>query len=86
MDLTVITQEVAARLRASRARADLTLREAAKMSKVHYVSISRYEQGDKLPTLENLYKLADAYGVEAASLVPPNAIKSLPTVKKDKKS
>ena len=50
--------EVAARLRAERARADLTLRVAGEKAGIHYVSISRYE-GGKLPTLEALYLLAE---------------------------
>lgn len=72
MDTERLTAEVAARLRAERARVNLTLREAGERSGVHYVSISRYEQG-KLPTLDALYKLAEAYGVEPGSLLPPMA-------------
>lgn len=64
--------EVAARLRAERARADLTLRDAGERAGIHYVSISRYEQG-KLPTLEALYLLAEVYGVEPGVLLPPMA-------------
>lgn len=67
-----LAAEVAARLRAERARLNLTLREVADMADVHYVSLSRYEQG-KLPTLEALYKLAEAYGVDIAQLIPPSA-------------
>lgn len=67
-----LAAEVAARLRAERARANLTLRDAGEKSGVHYVSISRYEQG-KLPTLESLYSLAEAYGIEADSLLPSMA-------------
>ena len=72
MNTQQLTDAVAARLRAERARANLTLREAGAKAGVHYVSISRYEQG-KLPTLEALYKLAAAYGVEAVALLPPMA-------------
>lgn len=68
-----LAEVVASRLRAERARADLTLRDAGEKSGIHYVSISRYEQGGKLPTLEALYSLAEAYGVEPGSLLPPMA-------------
>lgn len=78
MDTSKLTQEVAARLRAERARCNLTLREAGEKAGVHYVSISRYEQG-KLPTIDALYKLADAYGIEASTLLPPMAsVEDLP--------
>lgn len=72
MDTLKIGAELAARLRAERARLDLTLREAGERSGVHHVTISRYE-GGKLPTVDAIYRLAAAYGVEAASLLPPNA-------------
>ncbi len=79
MNLETLTAEIASRLRAERARANLTLRDAAAKSGIHYVSISRYEQG-KLPTVESLYLLAGAYGVEAVALLP-----TLAEVKKPKK-
>ena len=66
---TALAGEVAARLRAERARVNLTLREAGEKAGIHYVSISRYEQG-KLPTLEALYSLADAYGIEPTVFLP----------------
>ncbi len=70
MDTSRLAKEVAARLRAERARVNLTLREVGQQAGVHYVSISRYEQG-KLPTLEALYALAETYGVEPGVLLPP---------------
>ena len=70
MDAERLADEIASRLRAERARVNLTLREAAERSGVHYVSISRYEQG-KLPPLELLYRLAETYGIEATALLPP---------------
>ena len=77
-----LAEAVAARLRAERARANLTLRDAGAKSGVHYVSISRYEQGDKLPTLEALFKLAEAYGVDAATLIPSSvSVADLPKQK-----
>ncbi len=74
MDTKPIMNELATRLRVERARLNWTLKDAAERSGVHFVTISRYESGGKLPTLEALYKLANAYGVEASSLVPPNAL------------
>jgi ribosome-binding protein aMBF1 (putative translation factor) len=85
MDTTPIMHELATRLRIERARNDWTLEQAAAASGVHAVTISRYENAKKLPTLESLYLLAKAYGVEAASLVPPNALGMLPKAKKPKK-
>ena len=66
---TALAGEVASRLRAERARVNLTLREAGEKAGIHYVSISRYEQG-KLPTLEALYSLAHAYGIEPGVFLP----------------
>jgi transcriptional regulator with XRE-family HTH domain len=73
MNTERLAAEVASRLRAERARLNLTLREAGDRSGVHYVSISRYEQGNHLPTVEALYRLAEAYGVEPGILLPPMA-------------
>ncbi len=56
-------------MRAERARCNLTLKEAAKKSGVHYVTISRYESGARVPELDSLFKLADAYGVPASTLL-----------------
>lgn len=80
-----LADEIAARLRAERARANLTLREAGLKARIHYVSISRYEQG-KLPTLDALYRLAKLYGVEPAALLPPMAsVADLPSPRPRKK-
>lgn len=84
MNQKQLAAEVAARLRAERARLNLTLREAGEKSGVHYVSLSRYEQG-KLPTLAALYSLAEAYGVEATTLLPPvAAVADLPKGRRQK--
>lgn len=83
MDTKQLAAEIASRLRAERARLNLTLREVGKAAGVHYVSISRYEQG-KLPTVEALYSLAEVYGIEPTVLLPPMAaVTDLP--KKGKK-
>jgi transcriptional regulator with XRE-family HTH domain len=73
MDTKALAAEIAARLRAERARLNLTLKDAGKLSGVHFVSISRYEQGNRVPTVESLYLLAEAYGVTVGSLLPDAA-------------
>lgn len=70
-----LAERVAARLRAARAAANLTLREAGQSSGVHYVSISRYEQGWS-PTLAALEALAKAYGVSLLDLFVESEMKS----------
>lgn len=72
MDETRLAQEIAARLRAERARLDLSQGEAARRAKMALMSVSRYENGS-LPTVAALYRLAEAYGVEATALLPPMA-------------
>lgn len=84
METTPIMHELASRLRQHRARLNWTLKEAGTASGVHYVTISRYENADGLPTLDSLYKLAEAYGVEASTLVPPNELGRLPKEEKPK--
>lgn len=68
-----LADEVAARLRAERARLNLTLREVGERSGIHFVTISRYEQG-AIPTVDAVYRLARVYGVEAAAFFPPTAV------------
>lgn len=73
MNSAQLSLEVASRLRAERARLNWTLIDAAEKSGVHHVSISRYENG-RLPTLEAIYSLAEAYGIEPSVLMPPLAL------------
>lgn len=82
MDTTPIVHELAARLRAERARRGWTLDQAGKAADVHPVTISKYENAKKPPTIDTLYRLACAYGVEATSLLPPNALGLLKSGKK----
>ena len=42
---------------------DLTQRELAELAKVSYVSISRWESGDRIPKATNLADLANALDV-----------------------
>lgn len=85
MNTDPIMRELASRLRQHRARLDWTLKQAGERADVHYVAISRYESGKAVPTLDSLYKLAEAYGVEASTLVPPNEIGRLPKEEKTKR-
>jgi len=88
MDTKPIMNELAARLRSHRARLNWTLKDAANKSGVHFVTISKYESGNKLPTLDALYRIAGAYGIEASELLPANAtglLKSESPAKPEKK-
>jgi transcriptional regulator with XRE-family HTH domain len=73
MDETRLAAEVAARLRAERARLNWTQAEAGARAGLSWMSVHRYEGGYKLPTVAALYRLAAAYGVEATALLPPMA-------------
>ena len=80
-----LIEAVGALLRAERARANLTLREAAARAGVTYATLSRYEQAkqDKPMRLDVLYRLAAAYGVEVTAMLPPVAeVKHKAKVKK----
>lgn len=72
--LVMPTREVipglAAKLREAREAAKLSQVDAGKKSRVHHVSIARYETEERVPTLSVLYKLAAAYGVKATDLLP----------------
>lgn len=61
---------LAASLRAERARLGWSVGEASAASGVSRCRIGRYERGDKAPTLDALYRLARAYGVEPMKLLP----------------
>ena len=67
--LKKLADMVAAKLRAGRASADLTQREAAEQAGLSWMSVHRYERG-KLPTLEALYRLAAVYGIAARDIIP----------------
>lgn len=71
---------LAEKLAAARAAAGLSQIEAGEKSGVHNISIARYETDERVPTLMALYKLAAAYGVKVADLLPAE----LPKKDKDK--
>lgn len=61
---------VAGELRAARSRLNLTLKEAAARCGMHLVSLSRIEQQHRLPSLDVLERIADAYGINVRDLIP----------------
>lgn len=72
---------LAAKLRDAREAAGLSQVEAGVKSGVHHVSIARYEIEERVPTLAALYRLAAAYGLKVADLLPADG----PRAKKGKK-
>ena len=61
---------LADRLKAAREAAGLSQQQAGEASGVHHVSIARFETDKRVPTLAALYKLAAAYGVTVAEMLP----------------
>lgn len=55
--------ELAQRLKKSRTDKKISQQELAKMAKVHYTNVGRYERGDAKPSAEVLNKLAMALDV-----------------------
>jgi transcriptional regulator with XRE-family HTH domain len=61
---------LAARLKEVRERADLTQQQAADAAGTYQATIGRFETEKRVPTLDQLYKLAKAYGVTVCALLP----------------
>lgn len=78
-----VAGQIAARLRAERARLDLTQKAAGERAGVSWITIHRAE-GGALPTLETLYKLAWAYGVDVLALLPSDPPPPEPKKRKGK--
>lgn len=57
-------------LKAARERCGLSQIQAAQRSGVHAVSIARFETDARTPSIATLIKLARAYGVKPADLIP----------------
>ena len=57
---------VACRLKLFRERARYTQKEVSKITGITEVSISRYENMERVPDALMLYKLAECYGVSVA--------------------
>jgi transcriptional regulator with XRE-family HTH domain len=62
---------LAERLRAAREAAGLSQVQAGERAGVHHVSIAMFETDKRAPTVKVLLRLAEAYGVEVAELLPP---------------
>ena len=62
------------RLRELRKKQNLSLKQLSHSSGVHFTQLSRYERGMTQPTAEMIRRLADALGVEVASLIDENAV------------
>ena len=56
------------RIRYYRKNADMTQRELAATTGIHYVSICNYESGKMIPREDQIRKIADALGISYASL------------------
>ena len=69
-----------AKLTEARKAAGLTIVDAADKSDVHRVSIGEYEANRKTPTVAVLIKLAAAYSVSVADLLPSPDPVPLPPV------
>ena len=46
-----------------------TLRKLSQLSGIHYVTLSNYEKGKKVPKLSTLKKIAHALGVKLSDLI-----------------
>ena len=50
--------------------AKLTQTEAASLLNTTQATVSRWESGDRTPSVQQLYFIGSAYGVSASSLIP----------------
>lgn len=62
---------LADRLRAAREAAGLSQAQAGERADLHQVSIAMFETDKRTPTIKVLIRLAEAYGVAVADLLPP---------------
>lgn len=62
--------EIGRQLRAARDRAGLTQTAVGQLLGVHFVTVSRWESGTRVPSLDVLYRLAAAYGCAPRDLLP----------------
>jgi transcriptional regulator with XRE-family HTH domain len=83
-----IVPGLAGNLRAAREKASLSQVEAGERSGVHHTAIAGYEIERRVPTLMTLYRLAVAYGVKVADLLPEDLPKEVEgkSQKKSKKN
>lgn len=64
---------LAARLKEMRLKADLTQQQAAEAAGTYQATIARFETEQRVPTLDQLYKLAAAYRCNICDLLPGGA-------------
>jgi transcriptional regulator with XRE-family HTH domain len=69
-----IVAEVASRLRAERARKQLTLTDIERMTGIPRATVNNYERGRSSPRVEHLIALAGALGLDASDLIPSPAL------------
>lgn len=69
---------MAAKLKIARENAGLSQVSAADAAGVPRENISKFEAGTKTPTVATLLRLADAYGVSVADLVPQSKKEATP--------
>lgn len=67
----VIIPGLGKKLAAARAAADLSLDRVQALTGINRNSVCRYENSARTPSLGQLYRLAAAYGVSIADLLPP---------------
>jgi transcriptional regulator with XRE-family HTH domain len=80
-----VIEGLADKLKELREAAGLSQLEAAERSGIHHISINRFEKDKRVPTLSNLYKLAEAYGVNICKLLPGGQLESDEDKKPEKK-
>ena len=78
MAAKVIVPGLAGRMRAAREAAGMTQVAAAERSGVHRISIMKFETERTVPTLDVLYRLAAAYGVNVCELLPGGVLPDAP--------
>jgi transcriptional regulator with XRE-family HTH domain len=65
-----ITTEVASRLRAERARRDMTLKDLERLTGIPDSTLHTFERGHRAPRADHLVLICSALGIEAADLLP----------------
>lgn len=61
---------VGAKLAEVRNSADITQTQAANLLNTTQATVSRWESGDRTPSVQQLYFISTAYGVSTSSLIP----------------
>lgn len=64
-----MSQVFAANLSAARAAKGMSKRQLAQAAGIHPAQVTRYENGDQMPMVRQLRKLADALGVTSDDLI-----------------